>query len=81
MHAGTVLKVGWRSTLDRGAAVTLACRALWEAAEADSATGRPDFLRALYPIMATITADGWASVPDAELETVFRGIEEEVRTR
>jgi len=55
--------------------------ALWEAAEADSATGRPDFLRALYPIMATITADGWASVPDAELETVFRGIEEEVRTR
>lgn len=81
MHAGTVLKVGWRSTLDRTAAVTLACRALWEAAEADAATGRPDFLRGLFPIMATIGAGGWSTVPDTELEAVFRGIEEEVRTR
>ena len=81
MHAGTVLKVGWRSTLDRSAAVTLACRALWEAAEADAATGRPDFLRGLFPIMATIGAGGWSTVPDAELEAVFRAIEEEVRTR
>lgn len=80
-HAGAVLKVGWRSSLDRGAAVTLACRALWEAAEADAATGRPDFLRGLFPIMATIGATGWATVPDNELETVFRSIEEEVRTR
>jgi hypothetical protein len=31
--------------------------------------------------MATIGASGWSTVSDAELETVFRSIEEEVRTR
>ena len=41
------------------AAVDLACRALWEAADADSATGGPDALRGIYPIVATITADGF----------------------
>jgi proteasome beta subunit len=38
----------------------LACRALWEAADADSATGGPDLLRGIYPVVATITADGFA---------------------
>jgi len=81
LHAGTVIKVGWRSTLDSSAAVTLACRALWEAAEADSATGGPDLLRGIYPVVATITSNGWVSVPDADLEVTFRAIEDEVKTR
>ncbi|MFM7262743.1 MAG: proteasome subunit beta [Acidimicrobiales bacterium] len=81
MHAGTVVKVGWRSTLDRNAAVELACRALWEAAEADAATGGPDMLRGIYPIMATISAGGWQEVDDAEMESVFRAIEQEQRSR
>ena len=45
----------------RDDAVDLACRALWEAADADSATGGPDALRGIYPIVATITADGLAA--------------------
>lgn len=81
LHAGTVIKVGWRSTLDRATAVALACRALWEAAEADAGTGGPDLLRGIYPIMATITAEGWRQVDDAEMDTVFRAIGEEQRTR
>lgn len=81
LHAGTVIKVGWRSTLVRDDAVALACRSLWEAAEADSATGGPDLLRGIYPIVATITVDGWARVPDQELNTIFRSIEEEVKSR
>jgi len=81
LHAGTVIKVGWRSTLDSSAAVALACRALWEAAEADSATGGPDLLRGIYPVVATITSNGWVSVPDADLEVTFRAIEDEVKTR
>ena len=56
-------------------------RSLWEAAEADSATGGPDLLRGIYPIVATITVDGWARVPDDELNTIFRSIEEEVKSR
>jgi len=81
LHAGTVIKIGWRESLDRAAAVALACRGLWEAADADSATAGPDALRGIYPVVATITAAGWTRVPDAELATVFESIAAEVRSR
>ncbi len=67
LHAGTVVKLGWRPDLDRDAAIDLACRALWEAADADSATGGPDALRGIYPVIATITASGWERAADSEL--------------
>lgn len=79
--AGTVIKVGWKSDLATDAAVTLACRALWEAADSDSATGGPDALRGVYPIVATIDNDGWKQVPDDLLATTFAAIAEEVRSR
>jgi proteasome beta subunit len=81
LHAGTVVKVGWRTGMTRDAAVALACRSLWEAADADSATGGPDALRGIYPIVATITASGWQSVEDVELAGVFQTIAGEVQAR
>lgn len=81
MHARTVVKIGWRSTLNRAEAVQLACRSLWEAADADSATGGPDILRGIYPVVATITADGWSRLDDTELVGVFDTIVAEVRNR
>ena len=81
LHAGTVIKIGWRDSLDRAAAVALACRGLWEAADADSATGGPDALRGIYPVVATITAAGWTRVPDSELATTFEAIAAEVNSR
>jgi proteasome beta subunit len=81
LHAGTVIKIGWRDGIDRNAAIALACRGLWEAADADSATGGPDALRGIYPVVATITAAGWSRVPDPELATVFESIASEVRSR
>ena len=81
LHAGTVVKLGWRDDLDRAAAVALVCRGLWEAADADSATGGPDALRGIYPVVATITADGWARLDDGELAGVFESIASEVRAR
>jgi proteasome beta subunit len=77
--AGTVVKVGWRPDLDRDAAIELASRALWEAADADSATGGPDALRGIYPIVATITALGWERVGDDELAQRYQTISTEVR--
>jgi proteasome beta subunit len=74
LHAGTVVKLGWRPDLDRDAAIDLACRALWEAADADSATGGPDVLRGIYPIVATITAGGWTRIDDAELAARYEQI-------
>ncbi|MDO8362144.1 MAG: proteasome subunit beta [Actinomycetota bacterium] len=81
LHAGTVIKIAWRDGLDREAAVALACRGLWEAADADSATGGPDALRGIYPVVAVITADGWERLDDIELAAVFESIAAEVRAR
>jgi len=81
LHAGTVIKVGFRDGLDRGAVLDLIARALWEAADSDSATGGPDALRGIYPVVATVTADGFLPVPDEELATTFAEIAEQVRVR
>lgn len=79
--AGTVVKVGWKSDLTSDAAVALACRALWEAADSDSATGGPDSLRGVYPIVATINQSGWTRISDESLASTFEAIAEEVRSR
>ncbi len=81
LHAGTVVKVAYRDDLSRADAVALACRSLWEAADADSATGGPDALRGIYPVVASITADGWTRLDDGELAGVFESIAAEVRSR
>jgi proteasome beta subunit len=81
LHAGTVIKIGYRESMTRADAVTLACRSLWEAADADSATGGPDALRGIYPVVATVSADGWSRLDDDELAAVFAAIAEEVRGR
>ena len=74
LHAGTVIKVGYQPDLDRSAAIDLAARSLWEAADADSATGGPDLRRGVFPVVASIDVDGWARVDDDELATRYRAI-------
>jgi proteasome beta subunit len=69
--ASTVLKVGFRSSLGADEAVDLACSALWEAADVDSATGGPDALRGIYPIVATISEMGWQQIDDSDLVRRF----------
>jgi proteasome beta subunit len=45
----------------------LACvQALYDAADDDSATGGPDLTRGIFPVIATITGDGFRRLPDAE---------------
>jgi proteasome beta subunit len=45
----------------------LACvQALYDAADDDSATGGPDLTRQIFPVIATVSADGFAWVPDEE---------------
>jgi proteasome beta subunit len=81
LHAGTVIKVGYRSELGRDAAIDLAALALWEAADADSATGGPDALRGIYPVVAVIDADGWSRLDDDDLAARYRNIVGEVGSR
>jgi proteasome beta subunit len=45
----------------------LACvQALYDAADEDSATGGPDLTRRLFPVIATVTDDGYSRLSDAE---------------
>jgi proteasome beta subunit len=67
VHAGAVIKVGWRTSMPQEAAVRLALKSLWEAADSDSATGGPDTLRGIYPIVASITDKGWERIDDTTL--------------
>ena len=79
--ASTVLKVGFRPGMNADDAINLACRALWEAADVDSATGGPDVLRSIYPVVATISADGWERCEDSDLATRFETLVQQQRSQ
>jgi proteasome beta subunit len=74
VHAGTVVKIGFREGLDRDGVVGLALSALWQAADADSATGGPDLIRGIFPVVATITRDGFTRVEDDEIRSRFEAL-------
>jgi proteasome beta subunit len=81
MHAGTVIKLGFREGMSREATLDLAINALFTAADDDSATGGPDIVRGIYPTMATITANGFDRVPDAEVAERFTALIEVLAAR
>lgn len=64
------LKKRWHPGLDAQGAVHVAVEALYDAADDDSATGGPDSVRQIWPVVATVTADGYHRVPDDDLATV-----------
>ena len=72
--ARTTIKLGWRPDQDRAEAIALAVRALWQAADEDSATGGPDAVRGIYPTVATITADGFSRAPESEVADRFADV-------
>jgi proteasome beta subunit len=72
--ARTTVKLGYKDGMSRDAAVELLVKALYEAADEDSATGGPDPLRGIYPIVATVEANGFAQVPEPEVAERFRAV-------
>jgi proteasome beta subunit len=76
LHAGTVIKLGYRPDLTRDDAVDLSISAMFQAADEDSATGGPDPVRGIYPIVAAITADGFRRLEDSEVGERFRALAE-----
>jgi proteasome beta subunit len=57
--------------------VALACvQALYDAADDDSATGGPDLTRRIFPVIATVTDDGFRRLSDAESEEYARQVVE-----
>lgn len=58
------LKRGHDPDGDRDGAVRTAVTALFDAAEEDTATGGPDLVRRIYPIVAVIDADGYRELDE-----------------
>ena len=48
-------------------AVLCCLHALYDAADDDSATGGPDLARRIFPVVTTITGDGFRCLPEAEV--------------
>ena len=76
MHAATVVKLGFRDDLGRDETIDLVLHALWQAADEDSATGGPDLIRGIFPVVATITEQGFDRIADDDLETRSRELVE-----
>jgi proteasome beta subunit len=64
LHASTVVKLRYREEMSADDAVAVVVEALFQAADEDSATGGPDPIRGIYPVVATITADGFQRLDD-----------------
>ncbi|WP_265521064.1 proteasome subunit beta [Oerskovia flava] len=64
------LKKLWRPGLDEAGAVRTALEALFDAADDDSATGGPDTVRQIWPVVATVTSAGYRRVDDDTLGRV-----------
>ena len=69
-----MVKLGWREGINADEAIDLIIRALQEAADEDSATGGVDLIRNIFPIVATINADGFTRVPDDDLGVRYRAL-------
>jgi proteasome beta subunit len=72
--ARTTIKLGFQEDMSREEGIELCVRALWQAADEDSATGGPDAVRGIYPTVATITAGGFENVPESEVAQSFERV-------
>jgi proteasome beta subunit len=79
--ARATLRLGFRPEMSRDEIVRLATKALFEAAQEDSATGGPDLLRGIFPVVGVIDATGYQRVGDDELMALARELEGELTTR
>ena len=58
-------------------AITVCMHALYDAADDDSATGGPDLTRRIYPVVATITADGFRRLPEDDTGRYVQAVVDE----
>jgi proteasome beta subunit len=71
------LKKLYRAGMSLEDTVTVVLQALYDAADDDSATGGPDVSRGIYPVVASITADGFTRLTDEQTATYARAIVDE----
>jgi proteasome beta subunit len=64
------LKKLYRDDLSETECVTVTIQALYDAADDDSATGGPDLTRRIFPVVASVTADGYRRLPDDDISEI-----------
>ncbi|MEO9220555.1 MAG: proteasome subunit beta [Mycobacteriaceae bacterium] len=75
LFARSALKKRYEPDADQDTAVRAAVEALYDAADDDSATGGPDLVRGLYPVVITITGeDGATRVDDERVGEVAQAV-------
>jgi proteasome beta subunit len=77
LFARGALKKLWREDFSADDAILCAVQSLYDAADEDSATGGPDLTRRIFPVVATVTTDGYRRLSDDEVgefvDTVIAG--------
>ena len=71
------LKKLYRDDVTEDDAVVACIQALYDAADDDSATGGPDLTRRIYPVIASVTGDGFRRLPDEVVEQVTQRVVDE----
>jgi proteasome beta subunit len=74
VFARGALKKLWRPDLTEAEAIRVSVEALFDAADDDSATGGPDTIRRLWPIVYTVTRTGARKVAENELAIVSEAV-------
>jgi proteasome beta subunit len=74
LFARGALKKRWRAGQSLEDVIRVCVDSLYDAADEDSATGGPDLVRKLYPMVMTATAEGVVRIPDEQIEAVVRTI-------
>jgi proteasome beta subunit len=74
LFAKASLKKLFRAGLSADDAVVLAVNALYDAADDDTATGGPDLIRGIFPVVMTATAEGSHRVPDEQVAEIGRSV-------
>jgi proteasome beta subunit len=80
LFARGALKKLYRQDFTSEEAAMAAVQALYDAADDDSATGGPDVYRRIFPIVATVTEDGYRRLPDDELGPIIEMVLDARRT-
>ena len=74
LFAKSALKKRYRPGLGVADAVKLAVESLYDAADDDTATGGPDVIRKIFPVVMTVTAEGTHRLPDEETGAIAEAV-------
>ncbi len=70
--AESTLRLGFRPGMTLDEALALAALAIYEAADNDPSTGGPDFVRNIFPMMVTLTSEGFRELDHDTAASTFR---------